>query len=207
MDLEGRVLANGRPDRYPAATMQNVAHTAWFRDALGTSDGTEFAVADIAPVPALENRLTATYAAAIRENGETHGRPIGVLGIFFDWQAQSQAVVDGVRLSPDEKANTRCLIIDRNHRVIAASDHRGVLSEEFALHTDGQHQGTHMSAEGLLTGFALTPGYETYRGLGWYGIVQQRIEQRKSKGRPNGLPTSTGLRSTPRPAMPALTHA
>jgi hypothetical protein len=207
MDLEGRVLANGRPDRYPAATMQNVAHTAWFRDALGTSDGTEFAVADIAPVPALENRLTATYAAAIRENGETHGKPIGVLGIFFDWQAQSQAVVDGVRLSPDEKANTRCLIIDRNHRVIAASDHRGVLSEEFALHTDGQHQGTHMSTEGLLTGFALTPGYETYRGLGWYGIVQQRIEQRKSKGRPNGLPPSTGLRSAPRPAMPALTHA
>jgi hypothetical protein len=207
IDLEGRVLANGRPDRYPAATMQNVANTGWFRDALGTSDGTQFAVADVAAVPALENRLTATYAAAIRESGETHGKPIGVLGIFFDWQAQSQAVVDGVRLSPEEKTNTRCLIIDRKHRVIAASDHRGVLSEEFALQTDGQNHGTHMSAEGLLTGFALTPGYETYRGLGWYGIVQQRIEQRKAKGRPNGLAPIVGPRAHSRTGPATFTHA
>jgi len=181
VDLEGRVLSNGRPNRYPSAAGQNVAEAKWFQDALATHDGTQFSVADIAPVPALDGRLTATYAAAIREGGETNGRPIGVLGIFFDWQSQSQAVVDGVRLSQEEKSTTRCIIVDSNHRVIAASDHRGVLSEIFPLHTGGQATGNHMGQDGLLTGFALTPGYETYRGLGWYGVVQQKTTVRKSR--------------------------
>ncbi len=24
-----------------------------------------------------------------------------------------------------------------------------------------------------MVGFALTPGYETYKGLGWYGVILQ----------------------------------
>ena len=181
------MVANGRPTRYPGAIGLNVSEAPWFRDALATQDGTQFSVADIAQVPALDGRMTATYAAAIREGGETHGRPIGVLGIFFDWQSQSQAVVDGVRLSPEERANTRCLILDRSHRIIAASDRIGVLSDTFPLHTGGHATGSHAGQDGQITGFALTPGYETYRGLGWYGVVQQKSGIKKSKT-PNARP-------------------
>jgi hypothetical protein len=28
-------------------------------------------------------------------------------------------------------------------------------------------------AAGRLIAFHLTPGYETYRGLGWYGVIEQ----------------------------------
>jgi hypothetical protein len=184
--LDGRVIANGRPARFPGAVGQSVADASWFREALATSDGTAFAVADIAPVPALEGRLTATYSAAIRERGETTGRPIGVLGIFFDWQAQAQTVVNGVRLSADEKDSTRCLIIDRHRRVIAASDGAGVLSESVPLPAGNQVSGSIASNEGLVTGYALTPGYETYRGLGWYGVVQQRVPARAQGAKPVG---------------------
>ena len=34
-----------------------------------------------------------------------------------------------------------------------------------------------------LVAFALTPGYETYKGLGWYGCIQQRGPDRASRSR------------------------
>ncbi|MFN3321788.1 MAG: methyl-accepting chemotaxis protein, partial [Allorhizobium sp.] len=90
--------------------------------------GDDFAVADIARLEALNGAPTATYATAIRQGGLANGAVIGVLGVHFDWQAQAQTVVDGVRLTPDEKARTRVLLLDQKHRVLAASDGVGVLS-------------------------------------------------------------------------------
>lgn len=172
-DTQGRVLANGRPNKYSQARGGNVAHEAWFRDAMATRDGGEFAVADIAVNNLLDGRMVATYAAAIRENADANGRPVGVLGIFFDWQSQSQAVVDGVRLMDDEKKITRCLLLDRNHTVIAANDRSGVLQEKFSLQAAGRQTGNYVDGVGRNVGYALTPGYETYQGLGWYGVVVQ----------------------------------
>lgn len=137
MDLRGNVIANGRPEKFPRAVGQSVADATWFQHALATKDGTEFAVADIAPVAALDGRLVATYATAIRTGGETHGQPVGVLGIFFDWQAQSQTVVDGIRLSSEEKPLTRSLILDNSFKVIAASDGVGILQDHYPLETNG----------------------------------------------------------------------
>jgi hypothetical protein len=100
-----------------------------------------------------------------------------VLGIFFDWQSQSQTVVNSVRLAPDEQQRTRCLLVDSQHRVIAASDGRGVLSDRFPLKTNNETMGSYTDASGTVVGFALTPGYETYRGLGWYGVITQAPAQ------------------------------
>jgi len=172
-DAAGNVLASGRPSKYPAAAKRNVAGEAWFRQALATRDGTEFTVADIAANDALDKRLVATYAAAVRAGGDTHGKPVGVLGVFFDWQAQSQAVVGGVRLADDERGRTRCLILDSRHRVIASSDNRGVLVETFPLKLNAP-RGNYATDAGTLVGYALTPGYETYKGLGWYGAIAQQ---------------------------------
>ena len=173
VDSRGTVLANGRPERYPRAVGSSVAQESWFKDALATRNGGEFSVADIAVNDSLDRSTVATYATAIREGGEETGAVIGALGIFFDWQSQSQTVVDSVRLTPEEKPSTRCLLVDRRHRVIASSDRRGVLGETFALRTDGRTQGAYADEHGRVIGFALTPGYETYRGLGWYGVLVQ----------------------------------
>jgi hypothetical protein len=173
-DREGRVIATGRPDRYPRAAGLSVAGEPWFRQAMATRDGTEFSVADVVRSEALDGALVATYATAIRRGGETDGPPIGALGILFDWEPQAQVVLDGVRLEDAERRRTRCLLVDSRHRVIAASDRAGVLAETFPLRTGGRASGTYVDAEGNLVGFALTPGYETYRGLGWYGVLVQR---------------------------------
>lgn len=174
-DAQGRVIASGRPGKYPAVG-RSVANEKWFRDAIGTRDGTEFAVADVAPHEGLNNQPVATYATAIRAGGTENGRPLGVLGIFFDWSPQAGAVVGNVRLTDEERleGRTKCLIVDSNFRVLAASDQRYLLIGRYPLTTDGRDMGYYTAEDGTMVAFALTPGYETYRGLGWYGLILQR---------------------------------
>jgi hypothetical protein len=118
----------------------------------------------------------AIYATAVRAGGQANGKPLGALGIFFDWQAQATGVVGGVRLSDEERSRTRCLLLDARHRVIAASDGQGVLTEIFPFAANGgARDGHYLDADGAMVGFALTPGYETYRGLGWYGVIVQAL--------------------------------
>lgn len=173
-DAQGRVIANGRRGRYGRAVGTDVSDEPWFKEAMATANGGDFAVADVARRSDLDNAMVATYATAIREGGETEGKVIGALGIFFDWEAQAQAIVEGVRLAPEDKARSRCLLIDRNQRVIAASDGVGVLSEIFPLKTGKGERGFYTDVVGNVVGYALTPGYETYRGLGWYGVIVQK---------------------------------
>jgi hypothetical protein len=175
-DLDGKVIATGRPDRYPRATGGSVAGDAWFRDALATASGDDFAVADISCVPALGDQPVATYAAAIRANGATRGAPIGVLGIHFDWAPQAKAVVEGVRLTDDERARSRVLLLDQAFRVLAASDGTGALQDSYPLDTGAGVMGAYEAGDAVV-GYALTPGYETYRGLGWYGCIVQRAQR------------------------------
>jgi hypothetical protein len=101
---------------------------------------------------------------------------LGVLGIHFDWRPQAQAVVDGVRLTEGERLRSRVLILDQDHRILAASDGQGVLTDTVQLDVSSGPMSSY-TKEGLTTGYALTPGYETYKGLGWYGCVQQRQDE------------------------------
>ncbi len=172
-DAGGRVIANGRRDRFPRAIGTDVSGESWFREAMATPDGGAFAVTDIARAPHLGGAMVATYATAIRADGDARGEAIGALGIFFDWEAQAQAIVEQVRLAPDEKARSRCLLLDSRHRIIAASDRAGVLERRFPLHTERAERGFYREPDGRLVAYALTPGYETYRGLGWYGVIVQ----------------------------------
>jgi hypothetical protein len=172
-DRQGNVIANGRPSRYGSAIGTNVSNQSWFRQAIETKDGGEFAVADIAQIPQLNQSLVATYATAIRAGGENDGEVIGALGIFFDWEPQARAVVDGVRFAERERERSRALLLDSNFRVIASSDGLGVLSEQYPLQTNSGSMAYYTTPEGKVVGYSLTPGYETYAGLGWYGVIEQ----------------------------------
>jgi hypothetical protein len=88
--MAGRVMVNGRPDRYPGVKNLDVSGEPWFKNALKTATGDDYAVADITACAALNGAPVATYAAAVREGGDANGRPIGVLGIHFDWSPQAQ---------------------------------------------------------------------------------------------------------------------
>ncbi len=169
-DAGGRVLAGGRPDRFPAQGL-DVSGEAWFRAALACGSGDDFAVADVAPVARLGGAPAATYAAAVREGGGVRGRPIGVLGIHFDWQPQAEAVVRGVRLSPAERAHSRVMLLGRDGCVLACSRGQGVFSE--VVRVGDAPSGTRRDERGRVVAWHRTPGYETYKGLGWSGAILQ----------------------------------
>ena len=176
-DAQGRVVANGRPGRYPNVVGRSVADARWFRDGLRTATGDDFVACDIERNAALGDAPVATYATAIRAGGESGGRPLGVLGVHFDWRPQAQAVVDGVRLTPEERERSRVMLLDERGRVLAASDGQGVLTETFPLDTSAGPMGSYADGE-VTVGYARTPGYETYQGLGWYGcLVQSRTTE------------------------------
>jgi hypothetical protein len=66
------------------------------------------------------------------------------------------------------------MLVDAGHRVIASSDGLGILSEKVAVTTNGAAQGCYQDSQGTTVAFHATPGYETYRGLGWLGVIVQR---------------------------------
>jgi hypothetical protein len=172
-DAAGRVVASGRPQKYPKVLGSNVANTAWFKAAMATSSGDDYAAFDVERVALLDNAQVATYTTAIRAGGAADGKVLGALGIFFDWQPQAQAIVQGSQLSAEERSFTRCLLLDAQHRIIAASDGQGILTETFPLAP--KDKTGYFADQGKMIGYALTPGYETYRGLGWYGAIVQTV--------------------------------
>ncbi|MFT4077378.1 MAG: methyl-accepting chemotaxis protein [Asticcacaulis sp.] len=172
-DLDGNIIANGRPERY-SVKGANVAGSDWFRQARQLASGNDFAVADVTTEPLLKGAQVATYATGVRESGLAEGKLLGVLGVHFDWQPQARAITEGVRLSEEERKRTRALLVDAKGLVIAASDGRGILTERVQLKTEGRINGHYASGSGELTAFHRTPGYETYEGLGWYGVIQQK---------------------------------
>ncbi|MGU3496601.1 methyl-accepting chemotaxis protein [Xanthobacteraceae bacterium A53D] len=181
---DGRVVAHGRPDRYPNVRGLDVSHESWFKEALNSASGDDYAVADVMPCQALRNAPVATYAAAVREGGALRGKPIGVLGIHFDWEPQARAVVEGLRLSPDEAERSRVLLVDARGRILSASDRRGEFTELVNLNSKGRRSGLDHLADGRTVAFHLTPGYETYRGLEWAGvIIQQPTRGEGARGR------------------------
>jgi hypothetical protein len=167
-DLDGNVLANGRPERFNVKG-QNVAMTKWFRQACGLKSGDDYVAGDVECQPLLGDAQVATYCASVRADGKANGQPLGVLAIHFDWEPQAKAIVQGVRVGAADRA--RVLLVDSNFRVIAASDGQGLLAERVSLSLDGRRSGFYHDRSGTLVAFHATPGYETYKGLGWYGVI------------------------------------
>jgi hypothetical protein len=165
-DLDGNVIANGRADKFKVIG-QNVGSAKWFREARDLLSGDDYVASDVECQPLLGNAQVATYCAGVRAEGKAKGKPLGVLAIHFDWEPQARAIVQGVRVGDNE----RVLLVDSNFRVIAASDGKGLLSERVNISMKSGRCGFYHDPSGGLVAYHATPGYETYQGLGWFGVI------------------------------------
>ncbi len=172
-DAHGRVVACSQPRKFPAATGASVAHERWYTEAMHTRSGDDYIVDDIHIDPLHSNLPVAVYSAAVREGGTLDGRPLGVLGVFFDWPEQSRIIVqDEPPLSPGETTRTRVLLLDSRLHIIAASDGKDLL-KSFQLDTKQGTKGSYTDGKGNIIAYARTIGYEGYDGMGWYGVIVQ----------------------------------
>ena len=132
--------------------------------------GDDYVAGDVECQPLLGNAQVATYCASVREGGKANGKPTGVLAIHFDWEPQARAIVQGVRCRRRRQgpraAGRFAAPRDRGF------DGKGMLTERVSIfRLRPQRCGFYQDRSGALVAFHATPGYETYKGLGWYGVI------------------------------------
>ena len=168
---DGLVVSNAQPKRFPDVQKTNVGKANWFQKAIRSADGSEYFAEDIFIDPCHQNRSVAVYSTAVRKGGDMHGEPLGVLGVFFDWQEQARVIVqDEPSLSEIEWSTSRVLLLDQNLRIIADSKDLDFL-KPFDLQHNGKSNGSYIASDGSVVAFAKTIGYQEFDGLGWYGVI------------------------------------
>ena len=142
---------------------------------MATTNGDQYVVDDICHDPLHGDKLVAVYAAAVRKGGNTNGRIIGVLGVVFDWEEQSRTIVQKEpAISEASWRRTRVMLLDNRLRVIAASDHQGLLVP-FTLQHQGRQRGHYVNDKDEVIAYAKSLGYQEYDGLGWYAVIVQKL--------------------------------
>ncbi len=145
----------------------------WFKKAMRTTSGQEYVVDPICIDPSHDRRMVATYATAVRSDGQIRGRALGTLGVYFDWEEQSRVIVeDEPNLSEQEWEYSKVMLVDARGMIIASSD-RADLLNAFSLQTKYGAQGAYINEKNQLVAYAKTLGYQEYDGLGWYGVIIQ----------------------------------
>ncbi len=179
-DLKGQVVANGRPDRY-GSIGSNQSTTTWFQAALGTRDGTQFGFQSVHRSSSLAGgEFILVYSCAIREEGKVNGRPIGVLGIVFNWESLAQTIVRNTQISAAEKSCTRVCMVDDTGLVLADTANK-LVTEKLTLPDQSnlfrqKKSFCTVSYQGRphIIAHALSPGFETY-ATGWHSLVIQPV--------------------------------
>ncbi len=176
-DLQGQVIANGRPRQYRSRG-QSVAQQDWFQSAMATQSGEAFGFQSMHASALAGGERVLVYSCTVREGGRVQGRPLGVLGIVFRWDALAQTIVEHTPLSDAEWRRSRVCIVDGQGRVLADTPSgdatarldfpgRASLFAEPRAATELVIDGRpHCIAQ------AASPGYETYR-TGWHCVILQ----------------------------------
>lgn len=174
--LDGRVLANGRPQRWPRSVGTDASAQPWFHAALQTQRGDAFGFQAVHACPFVGGERALVYACTVREGGRIDGKVLGVLGIVFRWDALGVQVLQSMPLSAREKQAVRACIIDGTGTVMADTRPERIGEQ---LRFDGMEallQAPRGAMSASVDGrrqricHARAPGFETYT-TGWHGLL------------------------------------
>ncbi len=176
-DADGRIVANGCPDRYRSMGHDQSGET-WFRGAMATRSGDEYAFQSAHRSRLVADEPALIYSCAVRENGASDGKPLGALGIIFNWNGLAQPIFEAIPIEKSELARTRCMIVSKEGRILASNGREdvnqkiGLRGFERVLHSDRGFYETVFEDRKVFVGHARAPGFETYT-TGWYSLVIQ----------------------------------
>lgn len=178
-DLQGRVVANGRPGQYQSRDA-DMSRQEWFRTAIATRSGGDFGFEGVHASSLAGGERVLVYSTAVRAGGEDHGTAIGVIGVVFRWDALGQAIVESAHLPPNEVGRTLVAIVGPQGRVLAGAGRKELGSDASwaewlardaspRYHFQTSHRGRR-----LIVAIARSQGYETY-STGWIGAIIQEL--------------------------------
>ncbi|HEY4232549.1 MAG TPA: methyl-accepting chemotaxis protein [Lacipirellulaceae bacterium] len=176
-DIDGNVVANGRPDRYRSIG-QRVDNQEWFHSAAKTRSGEEFGFQTAHRSQLVNNEPVLIYSCGVRQGGKASGKLIGVLGIIFNWEALAQTIMKSVPLTAVEKNVTRCCIVDAKGNILADSQDRHLtdaidaVAFEAVFNQKKAFFVTNYQGKKSCVGHARAPGFETY-STGWFSLIIQ----------------------------------
>jgi hypothetical protein len=176
MDLEGRVIANGRPFEFRSVGTVH-RDQSWFVRALKTSNGTEYVQSEVGQSSLCSDERTMIFSCTIRTGGQADGTPLGVLAVVFRWNALAQTIVERTPLSQSEWTQTRVCVVDTHGRLLADSEQNTgniihVPDWSDILRVDRGYRMARYLESNYCIGHARSPGYETYR-TGWCSLILQ----------------------------------
>ncbi len=178
-DASGRIIANGRPAKF-STVGKDVSRSNWFTRAKSTHSGEEFGFESAHRNALVDSQPVLVYSAAVRAAGQSHGAPLGVLGILFDWESLAQTILKSVPLPEKERLQTRCLIADNEGNVLADSQDRHLLERipttwlEPLRNSPKGFTSMRINGRDYSVGFAKSPGFETY-ATGWNSLIVQPL--------------------------------
>ena len=95
----------------------NFREKSWFKDAITSKDGTEYAFQTVHYSPTIQD-YSVTFSCKVHEDAD-HTKPvIGVIAAVFKWREFAQRIINETALNQNEKKTTRVLICDDNGQVL-----------------------------------------------------------------------------------------
>ncbi|MBT3468107.1 MAG: cache domain-containing protein [Opitutae bacterium] len=177
--LDGTVIANSNEERRSTVLGMNVSEEEWFKKALQTKDGTEYFVQDISRSK-LEDVESLIYSTALRAGGDEQGEVIGAMGVLFDFQGESQIILNDYLPGDNDSATLDgwfSFFTNDQGRVICSSDEYFIPSGKAAdiprRHWKLDNPGDVLVSTAIVCGNRSlvvshkSEGFDEYRGLGW----------------------------------------
>lgn len=180
VDAKGRAVATANPTFREKVRSIDYFTAAWFQNAISLKSGDDYVADEVRRSRSQAGRQVLIYGTAVRAGGMTHGRSLGALGIYFDWELQGASIVrNEIALAPGEAARTTVMLLDGKNRIIASTDATRLFGV-YELADQGRARGSYLDQAGALVAFARTHGYQEYDGQGWVGVV---VQHQAGKGR------------------------
>ena len=184
-DATGHSVATGE-QKYNLSG-RNFSGKTWFKNAMGTKDGTEYGYETVHKSPSINDDYTVTFSCKVHQDGDPQKQVIGVLAAIFNWKTFAQQVVNDTTLTAEEKDKTRVLICDNSGNILADTKEQ-ILQEPFNFtgRTElfKKPQGFTVQKRNektQLISHALSPGYEGYCSSEWHSIIVQEIESQSDE--------------------------
>jgi Methyl-accepting chemotaxis protein (MCP) signalling domain len=179
-DLDGNVIANGRPAEY-GSLKSNHAEALWFTSALATASGDDFGFQSVHASPLVGGKRVLVYSCKVCASGNARSKPIGVLGVVFNWDGLAQKIMHETPIETGKKAATRVCIVDSEGAVLADSRDRMLQDKlsftgQSTLFGKKKHSETvQIEGKATLVAHAQSPGFETYR-TGWHSLILEQLK-------------------------------